>query len=129
MTRGLGVVLAGTLALAALGAALDWRLAPLGAAMGAVTLSPLARKRRLWFVGDIESEYALALRRREEAMRALKDLDEDHEAGRIPVAEHARQRPALLQQARELTTLLEKSQQRRNEVRARLERELGEEKP
>jgi hypothetical protein len=100
-------------------------LAPLAALAALITLSPLARPRRIWFVGDVESEYALVSRRREEALRALKDLEDDRLAGKLSAAEVELRRPALLQHAREVTAQLDAISHKRAQARRRIEQELG----
>ncbi|MBK9976154.1 MAG: hypothetical protein IPP14_15385 [Planctomycetes bacterium] len=100
-------------------------LAPVAFIALLIALSPLARARRLWFVGDVESEYAIVSRRREEALRSLRDLEDDHLAGKISGAEFARQRPGLLQAAKEVTTDLDRIAQKRAAARKRIEEHLA----
>lgn len=101
-------------------------LAPLAVAVSVLALSPLARPRRIWFVGDVESEYAIVSRRREEALRALKDLEDDRLAGKVSAADSERQRPALLAHAKEVTAQLDAVTAKRAAARARIEAALGE---
>jgi hypothetical protein len=109
----------------ALTAAADWRVAPLVFGVVVLTFSPLARRKRLWFVGDVESEYSIISRRREEALRALKDLEDDKLAGKLPADDFERLRPAYLQSARELTTQLDKIQEKRAAARRRIDEDLA----
>ena len=90
-----------------------------------ITFSPFARRKRLWFVGDVEGEFSIVSRRREEALRALKDLEEDKLAGKLPQSEYERMRPAHLQAAKELTAQLDKIQERRAVARKRIEQDLA----
>lgn len=106
-------------------AAADWRVAPLVFGVVVLTFSPLARRKRLWFVGDVESEYSIISRRREEALRALKDLEDDKLAGKLPADDFERLRPAYLQSARELTTQLDKIQEKRAAARRRIDEDLA----
>lgn len=123
MQRYLKILLASA-ALGTLTAAIDWRVAPLVFAVALITLCPLARRKRIWFVGDVESEYSIISRRREESLRALKDLEEDKLAGKLPVDEFNRLRPAYLQTAKELTAQLDRIQERRAVARQRIETDL-----
>lgn len=116
-------------AVTALTAAFDWRVAPLVLAVSLIVLWPLARRKRIWFVGDVESEYSLVSRRREEALRALKDLEEDKLAGKLPPDEFDRLRPGYLKTAKELTAQLDKIQERRAIARRRIEQDLDRSKP
>jgi len=111
-------------AIAAAAAMFEPWLAPLAAVLALITLSPLARKRRIWFVGDVESEYAIVSRRREEALRALKDLEDDRGAGKISASEVERQRPVLLQQAKDVTAQLDAITQKRAAARKKIEQAL-----
>jgi hypothetical protein len=118
-------IVIGALAAASLTAAVDWRVAPVVFAAVLVTFSPLARRKRLWFVGDAESEYAIVSRRREEALRALKDIEEDRLAGKLPQAEFERVRPSYLQTAKDLTVQLDRINERRAAARKRIEDDLA----
>lgn len=118
------VVLASGFAAAAAAMFEPW-LAPLAGLCLLLVLSPLARRKRIWFVGDVETEYAIVSRRREEALRALKDLDEDRQAGKIPASEAEQQRAALLQTAKEVTSQLDAILQKRNAARQKIEAALG----
>jgi hypothetical protein len=120
-------ILIGSLAAAALSAAVEWRVAPVAFVAAVITFSPLARRKRLWFVGDVESEYAIVSRRREEALRALKDLEDDKLAGKLPQADFERLRPGYLQTAKELTAQLDKINERRTNARKRIEKDLADE--
>ena len=123
--QGLMKVVLGATAAAVLTAAADWRLSPLAFAIILITFTPMARRKRLWFVGDVESEYSIISRRREEALRALKDLEDDKLAGKLPVDEYDRLRPGYLQTAKELTTKLDKITERRGAARKRIEQDLA----
>lgn len=101
-------------------------LAPLAFAALAISLSPLGRAKRIWFVGDVETEYAIVSRRREEALRALKDLDDDRMAGKVSAAEVELQRPGMLQLAKETTAQLDRISEKRNAARKKIEQSLGE---
>lgn len=120
-------ILIGAFALAALSAAIEWRVAPVVFIAALITLTPLARRKRLWFVGDVESEYSIVARRREEALRALKDLEDDKLAGKLPQADFERLRPGYLQSAKELTAQLDLINERRAIARKRIEKDLAEE--
>jgi hypothetical protein len=119
-------ILIGAFAAAALSAAVDWRIAPVVFVAAVITFSPFARRKRLWFVGDVEGEYSIVARRREEALRALKDLEDDKLAGKLPQAEYERMRPGHLQAAKELTAQLDKINERRTLARKRIEKDLAE---
>lgn len=123
--NGMMKILLGAAAAGILTAAADWRLAPIAFAVVLITFTPMARRKRLWFVGDVESEYAIISRRREESLRALKDLEDDKLAGKLPVDEYDRLRPAYLQTAKELTTQLDTITERRNAARKRIEQDLA----
>lgn len=118
-------ILIGAFAAAALSAAIDWRVAPIVLVASVITFSPFARRKRLWFVGDVEGEFSIVSRRREEALRALKDLEEDKLAGKLPQSEYDRMRPGHLQAAKELTAQLDKIQERRAVARKRIEDDLA----
>jgi hypothetical protein len=122
--QGLTRILLGAVAAAALTAVVDWRLAPLSLVVVLITFTPLARRKRLWFVGDVESEFSIVSRRREEALRALKDLEDDKLAGKLPADEFDRLRPGYLQTAKELTTRLDALQQARAAAQRRIEQDL-----
>jgi hypothetical protein len=122
--QGLTRILLGAVAAAALTAVVDWRLAPLSLVVVLITFTPLARRKRLWFVGDVESEFSIVSRRREEALRALKDLEDDKLAGKLPADEFDRLRPGYLQTAEELTTRLDALQQARAAAQRRIEQDL-----
>jgi hypothetical protein len=92
----------------------------------AVTFSPLLRRRRIWFVGDVESDYADTLRKREEALRALKDLEEDLLSRKLSREDYERLRPRYLDLAKELTVKLDDAAQRRALARKRIEEQLAE---
>jgi hypothetical protein len=109
----------------ALTAAFNPLLAPLVLVLAVITLSPLARKKRLWFVGDVESEFRIVSRRREEALRALKDLEDDRLAGKTSREESESMRPALLKAAKDLTAQLDALQARRAEARRKIESEVA----
>ncbi|MBZ0135153.1 MAG: hypothetical protein K8I27_02125 [Planctomycetes bacterium] len=118
-------VVLGAVAAAMLTAVADWRLAPLSFVIVLITFPPLARRKRLWFVGDVESEYSIVARRREEALRALKDLEDDKLAGKLPADDFDRLRPGYLQTAKDLTTQLDRIQQRRAVARKRIDQDLA----
>lgn len=123
--QGMMKVLLAAASAAVLTAAADWRLSPLAFAIILITFTPMARRRRLWFVGDVESEYSIVARRREEALRALKDLEDDRLAGKLPQEEFDKLRPSYLQTAKELTTQLDKIQQVRAAARKRIDDDLA----
>lgn len=125
MKRNWHLVLLGSAGAAALTAAASVLLAPFVFGMALLTLWPFARAKRLWFVGDVESEFRVISRRREEALRALKDVEEDLLAGKASREEVDRMRPELLQAARDLTAKLDALQQRRAEARRKIEAELA----
>lgn len=125
MNKGLMIVLLASAAPAMLAAAIDWRVAPLLFGMLLLTLWPLARRKRLWFVGDVESEYAIVSRRREEALRALKDLEDDRLAGRVDEASFTKHRAEALDAAKRLTVQLDQLTQRRAAARKKIDAELA----
>lgn len=125
MSKGLMIVLLASAAPAMLVAAVDWRVAPLLFGMLLLALSPLARGKRLWFVGDVESEYAIVSRRREEALRALKDLEDDRLAGRVDEASFTKHRAEALEVAKRLTVQLDQLTQRRAAARKKIDAELA----
>ena len=124
MHSWLKVIIAASAA-ACLTAAADWRMSPIMFGLILLTFSPLARRKRLWFVGDVESEFSIIARRREEALRGLKDLEDDKLAGKLPPADYDRLRPAYLQTAKELTAQLDKIQERRAIARRRIDEDLA----
>lgn len=103
------IVIVGVLAIAALG----------------IVATPLFRRRRIWFVGDIESEFAIVTRQREEALRALKDLEEERLARKLTEADFVRLRPQYLERAKELTVKLDAVQARLADARRKLEADLA----
>jgi hypothetical protein len=125
MNRNVILVLLASTATAALTAAFSLLLAPLVLALALLVLSPLMRQKRIWFVGDVESEFRIISRRREEALRGLKDLEEDRLAGKTTEEEYEQLRPAMLQAAKDLTRQLDTLAARRAEARKRIEDELA----
>ena len=125
MNRKLTGILLASAACGALSAAFAPAIAPVVFVVVLITLSPFARAKRLWFVGDVESEYSIISRRREEALRALKDLEDDKLAGKLPADDFERLRPAYLQTARELTAKLDVIQEKRAAARRRIEEDLA----
>jgi hypothetical protein len=103
----------------------NWKLVPLVLVLSLLTLSPMLRRKRIWFVGDIENEHQAITRRREEALRALKDLEEDFLAGKLERSEYEQLRPKYLGAAKELTTKLDEITERRQEARRRIEQDLA----
>ncbi|KAA0212752.1 hypothetical protein EDM80_09035 [bacterium] len=91
----------------------------------AITFSPLLRRRRVWFVGDFESDFTLVVRQREEALRALKDLEEDLHARKLTQADYDRLRPMHLDRAKELTLKLDAINAKMEEARRRVEQQLA----
>lgn len=124
MTRNRVLVLMACIAAALLTAAFSLSLAPLVFFLLLLALSPMAREKRIWFVGDVESEFRIVSRRREEALRALKDIEDDRLAGKTTEDEYQSMRPSLLQAARDLTKQLDTLAVRRTEARKRIEAEL-----
>jgi hypothetical protein len=110
---------------AAVAALFNAWLAPLAAVAAAIALSPLTRKKRAWFVGEVESEMSIVARRREEALRVLKDLEEDRHVGKISQVQFERQRPILLQVAKLATGEYDRVLQKRTEARKRIEEILA----
>lgn len=125
MNRNRILVLMACLAPAVFTAAFSLPLAPLVFVLLLLTLWPLARDKRIWFVGDVESEFRIVSRRREEALRALKDIEDDRLAGKTNEDEYQRMRPSLLQAAKDLTKQLDTLQARRTEARKRIDAELA----
>lgn len=115
----------GSAAAALLVSAIDWRVGPVVFVVGLISFSPLARRKRLWFVGDVEGEYKIVARRREEALRTLKDLEDDRLAGKLPQEEYDRLRPGCLENAKRLTAQLDKVTERRDIARRRIEEDLA----
>ncbi|MBX3460314.1 MAG: hypothetical protein KF696_10205 [Planctomycetes bacterium] len=124
MNRRWSMVILASCACAALSALAGLWLPPLVMLLALVTLSPLARPKRLWFVGDVESEHRIVARRRQEALRALKDLDEDRMAGKLTRDEVDRLRPGMLQAAKELTAQLDVLTEKQAAARRKIESEL-----
>lgn len=118
-------ILIGSGAAALLASAIDWRVGPLVFAVGVIAFSPLARRKRLWFVGDVEGEYKIISRRREEALRALKDLEDDKLAGKLPPEEYDKLRPNYLETAKRLTAQLDKVAEKRAVARRRIDEDLA----
>ena len=118
-------ILIAAAAAACLTAVADWRISPLVFGLVLLTFSTLARRKRLWFVGDVESEFSIVARRREEALRALKDLEDDKLSGKLPQDDYDRLRPAYLQTAKELTAQLDKINERRVAARRRIDEDLA----
>lgn len=124
MNRRWTIVILASCACATLSALLNVWLPPLVLALALLTLSPLARPRRLWFAGDIESEHRIVSRRRQEALRALKDVNDDRLAGKLTDAEADKLRPGLLQAAKDLTAQLDVLTERQAAARRKIENEL-----
>ncbi|MCC6572988.1 MAG: hypothetical protein IT462_04270 [Planctomycetes bacterium] len=91
----------------------------------AICATPFLRKRRIWFVGDVESELAIVTRQREEALRALKDLEEERLARKLSEADFTKLRPEYLARAKELTVKLDAVQAKLADARRRLEADLA----
>ncbi|MDC1142763.1 hypothetical protein OAU50_06700 [Planctomycetota bacterium] len=125
MSKGLRIVLALSLVLGAVAYVFNPLLAPPVIVMTALTLWPFRRAKRIWFVGDVESEYSIISRRREESLRALKDLEEEFMAGKIGREDYDKRRPAFLQTAKELTLKLDTAREQRKLAREKIERELS----
>ncbi len=100
-------------------------LAPVVFVMTLVTLWPFSRAKRIWFVGDVESEHTIIARRREESLRALKDLEEELLAGKLSRDEYEKRKPAFLKSAKELTVKLDKAREKRKIARDKIETELS----
>ncbi|MCF6228338.1 MAG: hypothetical protein L3J82_06705 [Planctomycetes bacterium] len=100
-------------------------LAPVVVVMSLIALWPFARSKRIWFVGDVESEYTIIARRREESLRALKDLEEELLAGKLSRDEYDKRKPAFLKTAKELTVKLDTAREKRKVARDKIERELS----
>lgn len=86
----------------------------------AITLWPLRRKRRIWFVGDVESDLTEVTRDREEALRALKDLEEDLLSRKLSRADYDRLRPQYLDRAKELTQKYDETREKLEAARKRV---------
>ncbi len=99
--------------------------APVVVAMTLITLWPFARSKRIWFVGDVESEHTIISSRREESLRALKDLKEELLSGKLSRDEYEKRKPAFLKSAKELTVKLDKARAKRKIARDKIERELS----
>lgn len=95
------------------------------AASLALVFSPLLRKRRIWFVGDVENELVVLTRRREEALRALKDIEEERLSGKLSEDDFAELRPEYLEQAMQITRDLDARRERAAAARKRIEEELA----
>ncbi len=91
----------------------------------AIIASPLLRRRRIWFVGDVESELAIVTRQREEALRALRDLEDERLARKLTEADFNRLRPQYLERAKELTVKLDAVQAKLADARRRLDADLA----
>ncbi len=96
-------------------------------ALGALAIiaTPLFRRKRIWFVGDVESELAIVTRQREEALRGLKDLEDERLARKLTEADYVRLRPQYLERAKELTLKLDAVQARLADARKKLEADLA----
>lgn len=86
----------------------------------AVTFWPLLRRKRIWFVGDVESDLTAVTREREEALRALKDLEEDLLSRKLSRADYDRLRPQYLERAKELTVKLDQTREKLEAARKRV---------
>ncbi|MHC4839930.1 MAG: hypothetical protein ACYTDT_03075 [Planctomycetota bacterium] len=125
MSKGLRIILALSFVLGAVAFLTSpWLTLP-AIVMTALTLWPFRREKRIWFVGDVESEHSIIARRREEALRALKDLEEEFLAGKLTREDYDKRRPDFLQTAKELTLKLDKVREQRKQTRDKIERELS----
>lgn len=86
----------------------------------AITFWPLRRRKRVWFVGDVESDLTVVIREREEALRALKDLEEDLLARKLSRADYDRLRPQYLERAKELTLKYDETREKLEAARKRV---------
>ena len=86
----------------------------------ALTFWPLMRKKRVWFVGDVESDLTEVTREREEALRALKDLEEDLLSRKLSRADYDRLRPQYLERAKELTLKYDETREKLEVARKRV---------
>lgn len=86
----------------------------------ALTFWPLRRKKRVWFVGDVESDLTEVTREREEALRALKDLEEDLLSHKLSRADYDRLRPQYLERAKELTVKFDATREKLEAARRRI---------
>ena len=91
----------------------------------AITFTPLLRRRRIWFVGDVESEFAHIVRQREDSLRALKDLEEERLSRKLSQDDFDRLRPMYLERAKDLTLKLDAAQEKLAQARKRIEQQLA----
>jgi hypothetical protein len=98
------------------------------AAALAIAFWPLLRKRRIWFVGDVESDLTVVTREREEALRALKDLEEDLLSRKLSRADYDRLRPQYLEHAKELTQKYDATREKLEAARKRVLAQAAENK-
>ena len=123
MQRYVKLALAGGAA-AAVAALFSIWLAPVVFLAVFVTGSSLVRDRRIWFVGDTETAISMLMRRREEALRAMKDLEDDRNCGKLSAEDLAKLRPRYLKAAKELTRELDAAREKQAEARKRVDRQL-----
>jgi hypothetical protein len=86
----------------------------------AITFWPLRRLKRVWFVGDVESDLTVVIREREEALRALKDLEEDLLSRKLSRTDYDRLRPQYLERAKELTVKYDETREKLEAARKRV---------
>jgi len=100
--------------------------APLMGIAMALILSPFAREKRIWFVGDVATEVSIIAKRREESLRALKDLEDERNRGKLSEEDFRALRPRYLETAKELTRQLDLANEYLAAARRRLDKELAE---
>lgn len=125
MKQGLVKIVLLAVIAGAIGLLFEPILAPVFAVLVAWTVSPLVRKQRIWFVGEVENEHSVLFRRRQEALRMLKDLEDDRAAGKVSDSEFDAQRPEMMDDLRDLTRRLDELATKRKNARSKLDRELS----
>lgn len=85
---------------------------------------PLLRKRGVWLYGRARSPLANLEQRRDELLRALKDLENEHDASRLDDAAYERQRAPLFDGAVDLAAQIKQRRAAMRTAREAIESEL-----
>lgn len=108
-----------------LAAATEIGLFVLAVVAGLILLEPLFGRRRAWLFRPRDPLFRLA-QEREQVLRAIKDLEFEHQTGKIDGADLAPLREPLYARAAALTGELDRLRAEDDRLRAEVERELAE---
>lgn len=107
-----------------LAAATEIGLFVLAVVAGLILLEPLFGRRRAWLFRPRDPLFRLA-QEREQVLRSIKDLDFEHQTGKIDDADLASLREPLYARAAALTGELDRLRADDDRVRAEVEQELA----